>query len=48
MLTGFASAAVEFGRRDKKFRENLWNYYLYCRENDMAMTHTLINPQVDR
>jgi len=48
MISGFASAAVEFGRRDKKFAENLWNYYLYCRENDVAMTHTLINPQVDR
>jgi 4-hydroxyphenylacetate 3-monooxygenase len=48
MLTGFASAAPAFGERDKKYSENIWNYYLHCRENDVAMTHTLINPQVDR
>src|SRR5947209_2483299 len=47
-LTGFASACDVFGQKDKKFSENIWNYYLYCRENDIAMTHTLINPQVDR
>jgi 4-hydroxyphenylacetate 3-monooxygenase len=48
MVTGFACAAAAFGDRDKKYSENIWNYYLYCRENDIAMTHTLVNPQVDR
>jgi 4-hydroxyphenylacetate 3-monooxygenase len=48
MLTGFACAAEAFGSRDKKYTENVWKYYLYCRENDIAMTHTLVNPQVDR
>ena len=48
MLTGFASAAEAFGSADKKYSENIWNYYLHCRENDIALTHTLINPQVDR
>src|SRR5262245_5448042 len=48
MLTGFASAAEAFGVREKRYGDNVWNYYLYCRENDVAMTHTLINPQVDR
>ncbi len=43
-LTGFASAHQEFG----KFADNLWNYYLHVRENDIVMTHTLVNPQVDR
>jgi 4-hydroxyphenylacetate 3-monooxygenase len=43
-LTGFASAHQAFG----KFADNMWNYYLYARENDIAMTHTLVNPQVDR
>ena len=47
-LTGFASAYEEFGRKDKRYAENVWNYYLYARENDISMTHTLINPQVDR
>ncbi|HZS83142.1 MAG TPA: 4-hydroxyphenylacetate 3-monooxygenase, oxygenase component [Stellaceae bacterium] len=48
MLTGFASAAEEFGRKDKQFADNVRNYYVAARENDIAMTHTLINPQVDR
>ncbi len=43
-LTGFASAHQAFGR----FADNLWNYYVYARENDIVMTHTLVNPQVDR
>ncbi len=47
-VTGYASANLEFGRKDKKFADNVWNYYLYARENDVSMTHTLINPQVDR
>jgi 4-hydroxyphenylacetate 3-monooxygenase len=47
-LAGFASAHEEFGRKDKRYAENVWNYYVYARENDISMTHTLINPQVDR
>src|SRR5262245_44542031 len=48
MLTGFACAADAFGAQEKKYSENVWDYYLFCRENDVAMTHTLVNPQVDR
>jgi 4-hydroxyphenylacetate 3-monooxygenase len=47
-LTGFACAKAEFALREPRFGENLWNYYLQCRENDLVLTHTLINPQVDR
>src|SRR5580700_7466902 len=47
-ITAFASAAEEFGKKDKKFAENIRGYYEYIRENDICMTHTLINPQVDR
>ena len=47
-LTGFACAKAEFGLTDPRFGENLWNYYLKCRESDLVLTHTLINPQVDR
>ena len=47
-LTGFASASDTFGQKDKKYAQNIWNYYEHCRDNDIAMTHTLINPQVDR
>jgi 4-hydroxyphenylacetate 3-monooxygenase len=47
-VTGYASANQEFGSKDKKFADNVWNYYVFARENDLSMTHTLINPQVDR
>lgn len=47
-IMGFASAAEAFGTKERSYGEHLWNYYLHCRENDVAMTHTLINPQVDR
>jgi 4-hydroxyphenylacetate 3-monooxygenase len=47
-LTGFASAHQEFGRKEQRFADNLHNYYVYARETDIVMTHTLVNPQVDR
>ncbi len=48
MLTGFASAHRAFGEKERRFGENVRNYYLHVRENDLVMTHTLVNPQVDR
>jgi 4-hydroxyphenylacetate 3-monooxygenase len=48
MLTGFASAADAFGERDKRFGDNVRAYYQYARDADICMTHTLVNPQVDR
>jgi 4-hydroxyphenylacetate 3-monooxygenase len=43
-ITAFASAAKEFGKKDKSFVENIRGYHGYIRENDICMTHTLINP----
>ena len=43
-IAGFAMAHQAFG----PYADNVRNYYLHARENDVAMTHTLINPQVDR
>ena len=48
MLTGFAMGADEFGRSDKRFADNIRNYHVFAREADLCMTHTLLNPQVDR
>jgi len=48
MLTGFAIGADEFGRRDKRFADNVRAYHVFAREHDLCMTHTLLNPQVDR
>jgi len=47
-FTGFASAADEFGRKDKSFAENVRAYHAHIRDLDICMTHTLVNPQVDR
>src|SRR5262252_1197478 len=47
-ITAFASAAEEFGQKEKRFAENIRNYHEYIREHDICLTHTLINPQVDR
>ena len=48
MLTGLAAAAPEFGKTDKRFAENIRAYHAQARERDLCMTHTLLNPQVDR
>src|SRR5713226_5136451 len=48
MLTGLAAAAPEFGRSDKRLADNIRTYHVYAREHDLCMTHTLLNPQVDR
>jgi 4-hydroxyphenylacetate 3-monooxygenase len=48
MLTGLAAAAPAFGERDQKFADNIRAYHLLARERDLCMTHTLLNPQVDR
>ena len=47
-FTAFASAAAEFGKHDKRFVENVRAYHAHIRENDICLTHTLVNPQVDR
>ena len=47
-LTGFASAHQAFGEKDRRFADNMLNYYVRARESDIVMTHTLVNPQVDR
>ena len=48
MLTGLAAAAPAFGERDQRFADNIRAYHLRARERDLCMTHTLLNPQVDR
>jgi len=48
MLTGLAAAAPEFGHREPRFADHIRNYHADAREHDLCMTHTLLNPQVDR
>ena len=43
-----AAAADFYSQNDSRFGENARNYYDYARENDLCMTHTLVNPQSNR
>ena len=37
-----------WGAKDKKFAKNAYDIYLHCRREDVCMTHTFVNPMVDR
>lgn len=51
-LMAMASAAQFFGKGNEEnridFAKNITDYYEYVREKDLLLTHTLINPQVNR
>jgi len=47
-IMAMASAHRFFEQGGVKYGENIRNYYEYIRENDLLLTHTLINPQVNR
>lgn len=48
MLMLFAARRDVFERGGQRFGDNIYNYYEYVRERDLCLTHTLLNPQVDR
>ena len=48
MLTAWAAKADYFAQQSPACRERVSAYYEHCRERDLFMTHTLIDPQVDR
>ncbi len=37
-----------FRQLGEDFGKNLTNYYDYCRQNDLFLTHAIVNPQTDR
>jgi 4-hydroxyphenylacetate 3-monooxygenase len=47
-IMAMAAAKEFFGDGDKDFASNISRYYEYIRENDLILTHTLINPQTNR
>lgn len=47
-MTGFGSAHEYFARGGERYGKNARDFYLLARERDLALTHTLINPQTDR
>lgn len=48
MITGWYRNQETYALSGEQFRQNAVNYYEYVRENDIFMTHVLINPQIDR
>jgi 4-hydroxyphenylacetate 3-monooxygenase oxygenase component len=48
IITDFAGGAADLGARDRRFGKNITRYYENCCERDLCLTHTLIDPQVDR
>jgi 4-hydroxyphenylacetate 3-monooxygenase oxygenase component len=48
LVTDVAAASEYLGRREASYCDNLLNYYEACRENDWCLTHTLVDPQIDR
>lgn len=47
-MMAMAAAADFFSEADPRFGANIRAYYEYIRERDLLLTHTLINPQVNR
>ena len=47
-LMAMAGAGDYFGQNRPEFKHNIQRYYEYVRENDLVLTHTLINLQRNR
>lgn len=48
LVTDLATGLADLGAREQRFADNMWRYYEECREGDWCLTHTLVDPQVDR
>src|SRR2546429_3796819 len=48
MVTDAAVAAPFLAERQPRYGENLVRFYEDCRENDLCLTHTLVDPHIDR
>jgi 4-hydroxyphenylacetate 3-monooxygenase len=47
-ISAYAGGADFLGQADRRFGDNVRRYHEYIRENDLCLTHTLINPQANR
>jgi 4-hydroxyphenylacetate 3-monooxygenase len=47
-MMAYGAASHMFGKQDPMYAKNMENYLEYCREQDLSLTHTLIQPQVNR
>src|SRR5262249_28932306 len=48
LVTDAAVAASFIAQREPRLAENIVRYYEECRELDRCLTHTLVDPQIDR
>lgn len=47
-MAGYAGSADFLRVQSDQFADNMRAYYQYLREHDLSLTHTLINPQINR
>lgn len=48
VVMSWAENAAFFARQGERFADNVRAYYRHCRDNDLFLTHAIVNPQVDR
>jgi anthranilate 3-monooxygenase (FAD)/4-hydroxyphenylacetate 3-monooxygenase len=48
VVTSMASNTWFFDQYNPRWSENIKNYYKYIRDNDLFLTHAIVNPQNDR
>src|SRR5581483_2773148 len=48
LVADAAVAHSAIGRPNPRFGHNVVRYYEQCRDNDWCLTHTLVDPQIDR
>jgi 4-hydroxyphenylacetate 3-monooxygenase len=48
LVTSWAAARDFFGAKDPRFGQNVVDYYEHCRDHDLALTHAIAEPQIDR
>lgn len=48
LVTGWLFADDHYSAANPKYAGNARRYYEYCRDNDLFLTHVLVNPQIDR
>ena len=48
LLAAFADAPDFFAECGRECAANVQRYYRFCRDNDLFLTHAIVNPQVDR
>jgi anthranilate 3-monooxygenase (FAD)/4-hydroxyphenylacetate 3-monooxygenase len=48
LLVAFSESLEFFAQGGARFAENVQRYYRRCRDNDLFLTHAIVNPQTDR